>query len=312
MKLSWQRYFTARLVLAGALLFPLIAGLAAPVCAQRAGARSSVTSVGGGGTLSAVPPFEVGEELTYVAEFSRALLKKVDVADFRFTVSREQPSSKSGETEGVLDRTASLLRLRGVISSRGFFSRLFNLHFREEIESTIDHPSFRVKRTRKTDEQGKRARTSETTYDNGVVHWVERDPKNPAAGVREASAKFEGQIQDLLSAIYYLRTQPLATGKTFVVTVSDSGRVFAVPVHVLEKKRMKTTLGRIEVLRADADVFGPAGMIPSEGRFSIWFTSDSRHIPVSARIKNEYGTFDITLRKAVQLPTARQSLALEN
>jgi len=308
MRLYLQKYLTAQLVLIGALLVLFSAALSGPVYAQRANTRSNASGMDRSGSLSASQPFEVGEELTYVAEFSRALLKKIDVADFRFSVSRDQSSPKVGK-EGVQDRTNSLLRLNGLISSRGFFSKLFNLHFREEIESTVDHPSFRVKRTRKTDEQGKRARTSETTYDNGTVHWVERDPKNPAAGVREASAKFEGQIQDLLSAIYYLRIQPLAAGKTFVITVSDSGRVFEVPVHVLEKKRMKTTLGRIEVLRADADVFGPGGMIPSEGRFSIWFTNDSRHIPVSARIKNEYGTFDITLRKVVQRPITLQSLS---
>jgi hypothetical protein len=72
---------------------------------------------------------------------------------------------------------------------------------------------------------------------------------------------------------------------------------------------MKTALGRVETLRVDPEVFGPGRMIPSEGRFSIWFTNDHRRIPVSARIKNKYGTFDITLRKVLQNPTSRESLA---
>ncbi len=57
------------------------------------------------------------------------------------------------------------------------------------------------------------------------------------------AAPFAGQVQDLLSAIYFLRTQPLTVGKSFEVTVSDSGRVYQVPVQVLEKKRKKTVLG---------------------------------------------------------------------
>jgi hypothetical protein len=40
-------------------------------------------------------------------------------------------------------------------------------------------------------------------------------------------------------------------------------------------------------------------MISEQGELSIWLTSDSRRIPVAARLKTEYGTFDITLRKLV-------------
>jgi Protein of unknown function (DUF3108) len=302
MMLHWKQYFTAGLALSCAFLFTSPPASADLVYAQRTNERSD--AAGSSVALAAAPPFEVGEELVYLAEFSRALLKRVDIADFRFSVSREPSLPEVSERELVPDngRHSYLLKLNGTVTSRGFFTKLFNLHFREEIESTVESAPFRVRRTRKTDEQGKRERTSETTYDHGTVHWVERDPKNPANGVREASARFEGQVQDLLSAIYYLRTQPLEPGKTFVVTVSDSGRVYQVPVRVVEKKRMKTALGRIEAVRADADVFGADGMIPSEGSFWIWFTNDHRHIPVSARIKNEYGTFDITLRKVIQTP----------
>ena len=144
---------------------------------------------------------------------------------------------------------------------------------------------------------------------NGKVFWTERDPNNPSAPGRKRPLPFTGQVQDVLSAIYYLRTQPLEVGKTIEVTVSDSGRVYQVPVQVVEKKRMKTVLGRVETLRVDPEVFGPNRMIAGEGQFSIWFTNDNRRIPVSARIKMKYGTFDITLRKVIQNPTPRESLA---
>jgi hypothetical protein len=110
-------------------------------------------------------------------------------------------------------------------------------------------------------------------------------------------------VQDVLSAIYYLRTQPLAVGKTFELAVSDSGLVYQVPVKVVEQKRMKTALGRVETLRVDPQVFGPNRLLSGEGHFSIWFTNDSRRIPVSARIKLKYGTVDITLRKVVKNPS---------
>jgi hypothetical protein len=256
-------------------------------------------------------PFEPTEELVYVAEFSRAFLKKVDVADFRFTASK-QPSLQKAFDSGVRqDKTdvAYLLRFTGDISSKGFFSKLFNLRFRERIESLVDPTSFTVKKTKRIDEQGKRARVSETVYGNGKVLWTETDPNNPSRGTRQTEATFAGHLQDVLSAIYYLRTQPLEVGKSFEISVSDSGVVYQIPVRVMEMKRRKTVLGRVEAFRLDPEVFGSERLIPDAGQFSIWITNDKRRIPVSARIKMKYGTFDITLRKVIQNPVPPASLA---
>ncbi len=256
-----------------------------------------------------VHPFEPSEELLYVAEFSRSLLKKIDVADFRFTAGREPPLRKVADIETRRAGSAYSLKFTGEVSSKGVFSKLFNLRFRERIESIVEPTLFTVKKTKRIDEQGKRTRISESTYNDGRVIWLERDPNNPSRPPRSSSATFSGQVQDVLSAIYFLRTQPLQVGKTFEITVSDSGLVYQVPVHVVEKRRQKTVVGNVESLRVDAEVFGPNRMIASDGQFSIWFTNDNRHIPVSARIKTEHGTFDITLRKVIQNPAPRESMA---
>jgi len=309
MKSQTQKRVAGTAVLILATMFTAVYPMGGPVLAQKA--TGPATGSANSPSPVRVHPFEPREELVYVAEFSRALLKKIDIADFRFTASRE-PSLQKVNNSGFGQDTggaAYSLKLTGDVSSKGFFSKLFNLRFREQIESIVEPASFTVKKTKKIDQQGKRRRISETIYDNGRVFWTEHDPTNPADTGREASATFVGQVQDVLSAIYYLRTQPLEIGKTLEVTVSDSGRVYQVPVRVVEKRRMKTALGRVEALRVDPEVFGPGRMIPSEGHFSIWFTNDNRRIPVSARIKNRYGTFDITLRKVLRNLTPRESLA---
>jgi hypothetical protein len=293
------------------IIFSLMIAFAVLLSFDRATAQritASVSTSAAGVRRNAVAhPFEPTEELVYAGEFSRALLKKVDVADFRFTANREPQPQKIGDTSVSDDKVDAryLLKLTGDVSSKGFFSKLFNLRFREQIESIVEPTSFTVVKTKKVDEQGKRARVSESTYEAGRVVWVERDPNNLARGDRTASATFSGQLQDVLSAIYYLRTRPLEVGKTFEISVSDSGNVYQVPVLVVEKKRKNTVLGKVETLRVDPQVFGPDRMLTGVGQFSIWLTNDSRRIPVSARIKMKYGTFDITLRKVIQKP-ARQ------
>ncbi len=247
-------------------------------------------------------PFEPAEELTYKAEYSRSLLRKLDVANFKLTVSRTADPTEAGQS-ALNSEPAYKLKLIGDVESEGFFPRLFGISFRQRVESTVDPARFVVQKTIRLDEQGKRVRASEAVFDHerGEVTWIEHDPKDPSRPPRTVTSKFDTQVQDVLSAIYFVRTRPLEPGKTFSVTISDSGHVYQIPVAVTEKKRMKTPLGRVGVVRIEPQLFGPNGMIGEEGRFSIWLTDDYRRIPVSARLKTTYGTFDITLRK-VQNP----------
>ena len=238
--------------------------------------------------------FELGEELLFEAEFSRALLRKIDVADLKFRATRT-PLSDS--------KTPYALTLNADVSSKGFFARLFNLKFRERVESTVEPATFTIQKTTILDEQGKRVRTTETTFDRskGVMTWTSRDPNNPAAEPRHAITDFTGQLQDVLSAIYFIRTQPLEVGKSFDIFIGDGGRVYTIPVHVVEKKRMKTILGRVEVLHVQPELFGPNRLIDDEkGEFSMWITDDQRHIPVGGRVKTDYGTFDIKLKRITE------------
>jgi hypothetical protein len=291
--------------------FPPFSSLIAAIILLASFLAGSLTFVSGQ-TASNAPvrkleahPFEPTEELVYVAEFSRALLKKVDIADFRFTATKQAPMEKIRPVSFDQQPAGSpyLLKLTGDVSSKGFFSKLFNLRFREQIESIVEPRSFTVQLTKKIDEQGKRARISETTYRDGKVVWTETDPNNPSRPERKAEAAFAGQVQDVLSSIYYLRTQPLRVGENFEITVSDSGVVYQVPVLVVEKKKKKTVLGRVDAVRVDPQVFGPGKLLAGEGQFSIWITDDRKRIPVSARIKMKYGTFDINLRKVITNPT---------
>lgn len=237
--------------------------------------------------------FELGEELHFEAEFSRSLLRNIDVADLKFHATRTP-------LDGASQPYA--LTFKADVSSKGFFARLFNLKFRERVESTVEPGTFTIQKTTILDEQGKRVRNTETTFDasKGQMIWTSRDPNNPDAEPRHAVTEFSGQLQDVLSAIYFIRTQPLAVGKTFEVFIGDGGKVYTIPVKVVEKKRMKTILGRVDVLKVNPELFGPERLIDDEkGEFSIWITDDARHIPVASRVKTDYGTFDIKLKRIV-------------
>jgi uncharacterized protein DUF3108 len=246
--------------------------------------------------------FEGGEELHFEAEFSRLMLRKLDVADLTFRASRTPVATSASDST---DARPYALTFTADVASKGFFARLFNLKFRERVESTVEPISFTVQRTTILDEQGKRVRETEATFDRtkGRMTWTLRDPNNPNAEPRRSITDFSGQLQDVLSAIYYIRTQPLEVGKSFEIFIGDGGRVYKIPVKVVEKKRMKTVLGRVDVLRVNPELFGPERLIDGEkGEFSIWVTADARHIPVGGHVKTDYGTFDIKLKRVITNP----------
>lgn len=248
-------------------------------------------------------PFEFGEELHFEAEFTRSLLRKLDVADLKFRASRTPVAG----AEKSADASSYALTFTADVASKGFFARLFNLKFRERVESTVEPISFTVQRTTILDEQGKRVRAIESTFDRtkGQMTWTLRDPNNPDAEPRHKITDFSGQLQDVLSAIYFIRTQRLEVGKSFDIFIGDGGHVYKIPVKVVEKKRMKTVLGRVDVFRVNPELFGPERLIDQEeGEFSLWVTADARHIPVGGRVKTDYGTFDIKLKKVIVDPAA--------
>lgn len=238
-------------------------------------------------------PFSHGEQLVYQAEFKRALLRGVDVAEFRFSADTERVASP-----GVSGDDAIVVHLVGDVVSKGLFLKLAGFHFHEHVESVVDPSPFTVLRTKKLEEQGKRAWTSEAVFDHQAhkVSWTVRD-SNQTQPAQTTSVEFSEPVQDVLTVIYFLRTVRLEVGKSLEVPLSDSGRVFRFSVAVLERKQINTVLGRVSAVRVEPSLFGENGLVRKRGTLSIWITEDSRHLPVKAQLKVDLGTFDIKLKR---------------
>src|SRR5215471_10610599 len=230
-------------------------------------------------------PFERGEELIYQAEFTRGLLRGVDVAEFHFKSTSEHIARGSDDPV--------VLRLTGDVTSKGLFTRIAGFKFHQHVESTADVVPFRVLRTDKIEEQGKRRRVLDAEYDHEKrkVIWRERSP-NPQGGAFD----FNEPIQDVLTVIYYLRTQTLEPGKTFDVPVTDAGRVFTITITAIERKELDTVLGRVNTIRVEPALFGDNAAVRAKGKLSVWVTDDERHLPVRAQLKVDLGTFDVKLK----------------
>jgi hypothetical protein len=231
-------------------------------------------------------PFEHGEELVYQAEFTRGLLRSVDVAEFSF---KSTPEHVARGTDDAL-----VLHLTGDVVSKGLFPRIAGFKFHQHVESKADIAPFTVLHTDKVEESGKRSRVLEAVFDHTThkVTWSEKSP-NPQSGAFD----FTDPIQDVLTVIYYLRTQKLTVGQSFDVPVTDAGRVFRLKVTAKEEKEIDSVLGKVKAIRIEPDLFGDTSLVRAHGQLSIWMTQDDRHLPVRAQLKIDLGSFDIKLKR---------------
>ncbi|HYY94211.1 MAG TPA: DUF3108 domain-containing protein [Pyrinomonadaceae bacterium] len=275
---------------------------------------------------NAAMPFVPSEQLVYDGEFSKLLLRGINIAELRFKAYRptaastpSAPAAGDANTAAASATTSSTappssttasppLLLSTDVESKGWFHKLFGINFHYHVDSQVEPNAFYALRTDKLDEQGKRVRKSEAVFDQDAkkVEYTERDPNNSEQAPRVITAALEGPTQDIVSAIYFLRTQPLTPGQSFTIAVSDSGRVFQVPAVVAaEKKAMKSVLGKVAVVRVDVELFGPGRPIEQgRGKMAIWVTSDDRHVPIKARLSTDMGQLDITL-KSIQRDAAQ-------
>ena len=228
-------------------------------------------------------PFVDGETLTYEGKISK-IIRGIAIADLTLTLA------KAPDGEDFL--------VKAEAKSKGTLLKLFRFSFLQEIKSSIDSENFRAVRTVKHDVQKERVRDSEALFDYGErrVTYVETDPNEPMRPPRRIASEIDDVSHDLISGLYSLRLMPLAVGKTFRMSVSDSGLVYDIPVRVTAREQQKTILGKQWCFRIEPEVFGPNRLIEREGSMTIWITEDARRVPVRSVVNSPYGKIDIRLK----------------
>lgn len=235
-----------------------------------------------------VTPFVTGETLTYEGKVSK-IIKGIAVADLTFTLE------KSPVTSDYL--------VQAEARSKGTLLKLFRYSFLQKLSTTIHPEEFRVVKTVKHDVQKDRVRDSEARFDYGErrVTYTETNPNEPMQPPRTIASELDGATHDLISGLYSLRLLPLAVGKTFNISVSDSGLVYDIPVKVTARERQKSIFGNVWCFRVEPEIFGPNRLIEREGSMIIWMTADHRRIPVRSQVNSPIGRVEIKLKTAKNL-----------
>jgi hypothetical protein len=231
-------------------------------------------------------PFKIGETLVYDVSFSRLVFSGT-IGELKLTVSKPLDTTKP-----------EMLELRAEAVSKGFFPALFGLKVKDRYISLINSSDFGMSASTKLLEEGKvrREQKSVVNRDAGLVTYTDRDLANVKSQPKVKEKRSPSWIQDLLSTIYFVRTQPLKEGDVIPVPISDGGEIYNIEVIAGKREEIKTRAGGLKAIQLNAKVFD-GRYVRRSGEMLVWVTDDPARIPVRARIKTSGATVTVDLKR---------------
>ncbi|HEV2136490.1 MAG TPA: DUF3108 domain-containing protein [Terracidiphilus sp.] len=120
------------------------------------------------------------------------------------------------------------------------------------------------------------------------------DQKNLVNGQKtHAESAIPSCLTDLLSGIFYMASQPLNVGHSFLIPIADAQRTVPVTMKVEAHEQIRTPLGTFKTTRVQPTA--DAGVVKNRGNIWIWYTDDGRHLPVQMQARLFWGTITFRL-----------------
>jgi Protein of unknown function (DUF3108) len=227
----------------------------------------------------AVPrPFAPGERLVYSVTWS--VFEAGDV------VATLQRSSASADQDEVVT----------MARSHGAVSMLYALN--DEFRSRLNPDTMCSYGISKRVAEGRRRKQTQIVFDGARQLAVldEHNLAKPSEPPKHDEEHIPPCVQDVVSAFYFLRSQPMRVGERIKVPVNDGSKTTEVTAEVQAREQVNTPLGRLYALRVEPTVFG--SLYKRKGRMLIWFSDDERHLPLRIKAIMSVGTITGTLRSA--------------
>jgi hypothetical protein len=101
-------------------------------------------------------------------------------------------------------------------------------------------------------------------------------------------------VQDVLSAFYYVRTQDLQVGRSIFVDNHTDKKNYPLEVRVLRKETIKVPAGTFDCVVVEP-ILKASGIFQQKGSLTVWLTDDEIKIPVLMKSKVVIGSISTEL-----------------
>ena len=236
-------------------------------------------------SLKARPvPFEVGERFTYNVSW------KVFDAGIATMTLAEKTSFQNEET----------YRINATVYSTGIVSALFKVV--DVFESFFQARDLCSRKITKRIQEGRRHRETVVTFDSKTrqARMEDRDLNLPDLPPKRTESPVPSCVQDVISALYVIRTKTLRVGELVEFPINDGGRTYDVTVEIQAQEEVRTPAGTFQAFRLEPKVFD--GLFKTKGRLFVWVTTDAARMPVQLKAKINIGTITASLTQADRIP----------
>ncbi len=103
-------------------------------------------------------------------------------------------------------------------------------------------------------------------------------------------------VQDVLSALYYVRMLPLEPGAQFSFPAHSGDTTYPLSVRVLGREKVRVPAGEFDCFKLEPALRGD-GVFKAKGRLWVWVTADARRMPVLMKSQVFIGSVDAVLRE---------------
>lgn len=167
--------------------------------------------------------------------------------------------------------------------SNRIFSRFFKV--RDRFESFMDTVSLVSLYYEKHLREGKYKKDEQVKFDQKAHLAIYKDRTVP----------IPPRTQDVLSALYYVRTLPLEIGQSFAVANHTNGKNYPLLIKVLKKEQVTVEAGTFDCIVVEP-LLRSAGLFKHQGRLTVWLTDDNNRIPVLMQSKVVVGAISAVLK----------------
>ena len=185
--------------------------------------------------------------------------------------------------------------IKTTIQSRGFVSLLYNVQ--DEFYSHFDPQTLCSRSISKKVTEGRRHKETELLFDSKrrLAILDEHDLTKPGSPLKHAENEIPSCVEDIVTAFFYLRRQPLEVGKEVRLPVNDGSKTHVVSVEVQARERIQTPLGERQAFRLEPKVFDDV-LYKRKGRMLIWLGADADRFPLRIKAMLILGTITGDLR----------------
>jgi len=236
--------------------------MAAPPRGGAAGPSRYAALAPGGGT--SVPPFGVGEKLTFEIKYGFI----------------GAGTAVLGIPRTIEERGYECYHIVSLAESNEFFSVFFTV--RDVAESYWDVRELIPRRFEKRLREGDFRAHDLVLYDHerGFARYPEQ---------RGRIVPVSAGAQDILSSLYYVRMMPLEVGRSVFIENHADKKNYPLEIKVLKRERIEVPAGEFDCIVVEP-VMRASGLFSHKGRLTVWLTDDERRMPVLMKSKVVVGS----------------------